>query len=89
MDVAFPHEEWRKRFSAFAQKIAVNGESVDRASMLEGLASHPVQELSNHGLLPEIILTEQVARFGKPDGSDAGDFWDAARVAFPSTIRLT
>ncbi len=89
MDIVFPHEEWRKRFTAFAQKIAVSGENVDRASMLEGLASHPVQELSNHGLLPEIILTEQMARFGTPNGSDAHDFWDAGRVAFPSAIRLT
>jgi transcriptional regulator with XRE-family HTH domain len=86
--VSFPHEEWRNRFKTFAQKIAGSGESFDRASILEGLYSNPVRELSNQDLLPGIILTERVRDFGTPAGGKKQYGWMVHLLPFPTPLRI-
>lgn len=85
--VSFPHEEWRKRFTVFAEKIAATGESVDRASILEGLYSNPVRELSNQGLLPGIVLTERAKDFGTPTGGKKQYGWMVHLLPFPRALK--
>ena len=88
-EVSLPHEEWRNRFTAFAAKIAATGESIDRASILEGLYSHPLRELSNQGLLPGIILTERVKDFGTPAGAKRQYGWICHLLPFPTPLKWT
>jgi hypothetical protein len=87
--VSLPHDEWRKRFAVFAEKITASGESVDRASILEGLCSNPVRELSNQGLLPGVILTERVKDFGTPAGGKKQYHWMVHLLPFPRPLKWT
>lgn len=85
--VSFPHEEWKNRFTAFAQKIGASGESIDRTSILNGLYLHPLRELSNEGLLPATILEERVRDFGTPEGGKRQYSWIAHLLPFPTPLK--
>jgi len=58
--VSFPHPDWEAAFQGFAVKLMTLQESVDRAAILAGLLSRPVQALNSEGLLPRSVIKDQI-----------------------------
>jgi transcriptional regulator with XRE-family HTH domain len=87
-DVAYPHSDWKKRFTAYATKLGEMEEGVDRAAILSGLIREPVRELGNQGLLPEAALKEQLHE-AKEAGKKKGWGWTPWLYQFTGEIKMS
>jgi len=88
-DVQYPQAEWKKRFTAYAEKLGQMEEGVDRAATLGGLLREPVRELGNQGLLPEAALKEQMQEGKEGGAKKKGWGWTPWIYQYAGEIKLS
>jgi transcriptional regulator with XRE-family HTH domain len=83
----FPHEQWKEKFLAFADRVAeMGGDSLDRAAILHNLLELPATELLNQKLMAEKALLAMAQHYLSPKRKKFGFAWCPWFPRFPRQL---